>query len=361
MGADAASNPDLDAFDFHLPEERIALRPADPQDSARMLVVHGDGRLEDASVRDLPSLLAPGDSLVFNDTRVLPSALKGTRPARDAQGRDVAVDINLVDEVGSHAWRALARPGKRLREGDMIGFAEGFSARVAARHEGGEITLEFSTGSRGLTDWLDEVGAMPLPPYIARRRAADRADRATYQTAFAGDDARSVAAPTAGLHFTPRLLGEIDAAGLARETVRLHVGLGTFAPLDAAALRDNRLHEEWRRLTPDVAQRLNAARHAGRRCVPVGTTAMRTLESCVDEAGTLQAATGPTDIFIKPGDAVRATDGLVTNFHLPRSSLFMLVCALMSTDIMQAAYAHAVKAEYRFYSYGDACLLLPGR
>ena len=200
---------------------------------------------------------------------------------------------------------------------------------------------------------------MPLPPYIARRRPADAKDRETYQTEFAGDDAASVAAPTAGLHFTPRLLDEIDAAGIARETVRLHVGLGTFKPLEAAQLEANRLHEEWRRLTPEVAARLNAARSGGRRVVPVGTTAMRTLESCVDTDGVLHAATGPTDIFLKPGDAVRATDALVTNFHLPGSSLFMLVCALMGTGVMQAAYAHAIETEYRFYSYGDACLLLP--
>lgn len=350
---------DLAAFDFHLPEERIALRPAEPQDAARLLVVHGDGRLEDAQIRDLPRFLDAGDVLVFNDTRVLPAALKGMRPARDEAGQDVAVDVNLVEEVGQGIWRALARPGRRLREGDVIGFAEGFSARLLARHEGGEVDLAFETSGRDLTDWLDEAGAMPLPPYIARRRAADARDRETYQTKFAGDEARSVAAPTAGLHFTERLLAEIDAAGLERETVRLHVGLGTFAPLSEGALKENRLHEEWRRLTPETAGRLNAARAGGHRVVPVGTTAMRTLESCVDAAGLLHPATGPTDIFLKPGDAVRATDALVTNFHLPRSSLFMLVCALMGTDIMQAAYAHAIAQEYRFYSYGDACLLVP--
>ncbi|MCI4643436.1 MAG: tRNA preQ1(34) S-adenosylmethionine ribosyltransferase-isomerase QueA [Hyphomonadaceae bacterium] len=350
---------DLSVFDFHLPEARIALRPAVPQDSARLLVVHGDGRLEDASIRDLPGYLAVGDHLVFNDTRVLPAALKGVRPARDAAGQDVVVDVNLVEEVGQGAWRALARPGRRLREGDVIVFADGFSAQLTARHEGGEVDLAFETSGRALTDWLDEAGAMPLPPYIARRRAADALDRETYQTRFAGEEARSVAAPTAGLHFTERLLSELDAAGLVRETVRLHVGLGTFAPLSESAIAENRLHEEWRRLTPEVARRLNAARGAGHRAVPVGTTAMRTLESCADAQGMLHPATGPTDIFLKPGDTVRATDALVTNFHLPRSSLFMLVCALMGTDLMQAAYAHAIANEYRFYSYGDACLLMP--
>ena len=202
---------------------------------------------------------------------------------------------------------------------------------------------------------------MPLPPYIARRRPADAKDRETYQTNFAGEEAASVAAPTAGLHFTPRLLEEIDAARIARETVRLHVGLGTFKPLEEKHLLENRLHEEWRRLTPEVAARLNKARAAGNRIVPVGTTAMRTLESCAEDDGTLNAATGPTDIFLKPGDRIRATDALVTNFHLPESSLFMLVCALMGTEVMQAAYAHAIREGYRFYSYGDACLLLPLR
>lgn len=326
-----------------------------------MLVVHGDGRLEDAGVRDLPKYLNPGDNLVFNDTRVLPAALKGIRFARDSDGRNIDVDINLVEEVAGNRWMALARPGRRLLPGDMVHIAEGFSAEIIAKHEGGEVEIAFHVGDRDLFDWLDAHGAMPLPPYIARRRAADSADRHTYQTRFASDEARSVAAPTAGLHFSERLLAEIDEAGLRRETVRLHVGLGTFAPLDDKALQDNRLHEEWRRLTPDVSTRLNQARASGCRCVAIGTTAMRTLESCAAPDGTLHPATGPTDIFIKPGDPIRATDAMVTNFHLPRSSLFMLVCALMGTDIMQAAYAHAIASDYRFYSYGDACLLLPGR
>lgn len=350
---------DLSAFQFDLPEELIALRPVVPQDAARLLVVHGDGRLEDASVRDLPRYLAAGDVLVFNDTRVLPAALKGVRPARDGVSRDVEVDVNLVERQDARSWLALARPGRRLKEGDDILFADGFSARIAGRREGGEILLEFNCGGEALVAALNAHGAMPLPPYIARRRPADAADRETYQTRFAGEEAASVAAPTAGLHFTPRLLGEIEDAGLKRETVRLHVGLGTFKPLEDRHISENRLHEEWRRLTPDVAARLNAARAGGARIVPVGTTAMRTLESCVDDAGVLHPATGPTDIFLKPGDRVRASDALMTNFHLPGSSLFMLVCTLMGTDVMQAAYAHAIAERYRFYSYGDACLLLP--
>ncbi|MEZ6001801.1 tRNA preQ1(34) S-adenosylmethionine ribosyltransferase-isomerase QueA [Hyphomonas sp.] len=350
---------DLTQFQFDLPERLIALRPAEPQDSARLLVVHGDGRLEDAGVRDLPRYLNAGDVLVFNDTRVLPAALKGVRPARDETGQDVACDVNLTERVDGRNWRALARPGRRLKDGDTIVFAEGFTAEITGHHEGGEIGLRFSLEGDALTEALDLHGAMPLPPYIARRRPADAKDRETYQTEFAGEDAASVAAPTAGLHFTPRLLAECAAAGLIREKVRLHVGLGTFKPLEEKQLEENRLHQEWRRLTPETAARLNAARASGHRVVPVGTTAMRTLESCVDTEGVLHPATGPTDIFLKPGDAVRGTDALVTNFHLPGSSLFMLVSALMGTDVMRAAYAHAIANDYRFYSYGDACLLLP--
>ncbi len=352
---------DLSDFDFELPQDLIALRPADPQDTARLLVVHGDGRLDDSTMLELPAWLNAGDMLVFNDTRVLPAALSGVRPARDASGRDVACDVNLVEEIdpASGRWLALARPGRRLSEGDRIVFADGFSAEIGPPRAGGEIELVFNMTGKALRECLDRHGAMPLPPYIARRRAADARDRETYQTRFAGQEAKSVAAPTAGLHFTDRLMARVDAAGLRREMVRLHVGLGTFAPLDDAALRHSRLHEEWRRLTPGVAENLNAGRARGARIVPVGTTALRTLESCADSDGRLHPATGPTDIFLKPGDTLRATDALVTNFHLPRSSLFMLVCALMGTQIMAGAYDHAIAHGYRFYSYGDACLLLP--
>ncbi|RIJ14369.1 tRNA preQ1(34) S-adenosylmethionine ribosyltransferase-isomerase QueA [Henriciella mobilis] len=349
---------DLSAYAFDLPEALIALRPAEPQDAARLLVVHGDGRLEDAGVRDLPRYLAAGDTLVFNDTRVIPAALKGTRLARDSSGSNIAVDANLVERMGPSEWRALARPGKRLKPGDRIIFGEGFEAKVTGKAETGEITLDFNVEGEALDLALDAFGAMPLPPYIARRRAADGKDRETYQTSFAGEDAQSVAAPTAGLHFTPRLREELAAAGILNETVRLHVGLGTFSPLKESQLESGRLHEEWRRVSPEVAARLNAVREGGKRIVPVGTTALRTLESSV-EGGRIVPTVGPTDIFLKPGDRLQATDALVTNFHLPESSLFMLVCALMGTDVMQAAYAHAIKQEYRFYSYGDACLLLP--
>ncbi len=350
---------DLSAFAFDLPENLIALRPVEPQDSARLLVVHGDGRLEDASVRDLPDYLSAGDTLVFNDTRVIPAALKGLRPARDEMGKDVVVDANLVERIGPSTWRALARPGKRLKPGDIVNFGDGFSGRITDKADTGEICFEFSLSGKALDEALDAHGAMPLPPYIARRRAADAEDRKTYQTSFAGEEAESVAAPTAGLHFTPCLRSELQAAGIESETVRLHVGLGTFSPLKESQLKASRLHEEWRRISPEAAERLNAVRAAGKRIVPVGTTALRTLESSVGVDDKLVACSGPTDIFLKPGDRLRATDALVTNFHLPESSLFMLVCALMGTDVMQAAYAHAIAGSYRFYSYGDACLLLP--
>lgn len=221
------------------------------------------------------------------------------------------------------------------------------------------MLLDFNRSGRDLAEAIEQNGAMPLPPYIARRRPADATDRETYQTRYAGEEASSVAAPTAGLHFTDRLMSRLAEAGIGRAAVRLHIGLGTFKPLEKKHIAENRLHEEWRRLAPETAEKLNIVRARGHRIVPVGTTAMRTLESCADEAGRIHPAAGPTDIFLKPGDHIRATDALVTNFHLPGSSLFMLVCALMGTDIMQAAYAHAIREKYRFYSYGDACLLLP--
>jgi len=324
-----------------------------------MLVVHGDGRLEDAHVRDLPRYLSAGDHMVFNDTRVIPAALKGVRAARDATGRDVDVDANLVERISPAEWLTLARPGKRLRVGDVIVFAEGFSAEITDKRESGEIVLCFNVSGSDLHQALDRFGAMPLPPYIAAKRPADAQDKDDYQTIWAAKTG-AVAAPTASLlHFTPRLLGEIDAARLVRETVRLHVGLGTFSPLKQSQIDEGKLHEEWRFVSASVAARLNASREQGKRCVAVGTTALRTLESAATPEGVIEGVRGPTDIFLQPGYKFRATDALVTNFHLPKSSLFMLVCALMGTDIMQAAYAHAVANDYRFYSYGDACLLLP--
>lgn len=326
-----------------------------------MLVVYGDGTLIDAHVRDLPNYLTPGDVLVFNDTKVLPAALSGVRRARDAAGADISATINLVEPCGPDMWAALARPGKRLRIGDRIDFADGFAATVSDKRENGQTVLRFNKSGEALAAALDEFGAMPLPPYIARRRAADASDRETYQTSFAVGDPTSVAAPTAGLHFTPRLLSNIDQAGLIRETVRLTVGLGTFAPLKDEHLESGRLHAEWRSIDAEAADRINQARTNGQNCIAIGTTSLRSLESAATSDGMVHPVSGETDIFLRPGYDFRACDGLVTNFHLPASSLFMLVSALMSTQIMQAAYAHAIANAYRFYSYGDACLLLPNR
>lgn len=350
---------DLSPFDFDLPDGLIALRPIEPREAARLLVVRGDGCLEDCYVRDLPVLLRAGDRLVFNDTRVIPAALTAVRDARDAVGQDIKVTLNLVEPLDGDIWQALARPGKRLQVGDRLDIADNFHAEIVSKDDDGRICLSFNQKGTAFDAALERYGAMPLPPYIARKRPADEKDKLDYQTRFAGEEARSVAAPTAGLHFGSELMARFDAAGIGRETARLHVGMGTFAPLSEAHWEAGRLHEEWRRLDAETAARLNAARARGERVVPVGTTAMRTLESAVEAGGVLRAVSGRTDIFIRPGDPVRATDALITNFHLPRSSLFMLVCALMGTDIMQAAYAHAIDKSYRFYSYGDACLLLP--
>lgn len=351
---------DLTPFDFELPERLIALRPVEPRETARLLVVHGDGRLEDRQILDLPRLLQAGDTMVFNDTRVIPAALKGIRRARDANGRDIDITLNLVEPLElSNSWRALARPGKRIRAGDRIHIGDDFYGDVAAKGEDGQIDLAFTCAGANLDLALERYGEMPLPPYIARRRPADQKDKIDYQTRFAGEEAASVAAPTAGLHFGQGLLRQIDQAGILRQTVRLHVGMGTFAPLTQAHWQSRKLHKEWRRIEDETAITLNQTRANGGRIIPVGTTAMRTLESAVSEDKLISAVSGATDIFIRPGDPVRATDGLMTNFHLPKSSLFMLVSALMGTDIMQAAYAHAIAQNYRFYSYGDACLLLP--
>ncbi|MEM1148949.1 MAG: tRNA preQ1(34) S-adenosylmethionine ribosyltransferase-isomerase QueA [Pseudomonadota bacterium] len=354
----------LDDFQFELPESHIALRPADPQDSARLLVVHGNGDLEDRTVLDLPVYLEPGDRLVFNDTRVLPSALEAVRPPRDLTGRAVQVTINLLAPRQQGHWEALARPGRRLEVGDQLDISPGFTAEIVDKVGKGRILFRFCTpAGRSVVEMLDAAGQMPLPPYIARRRPADSLDRETYQTRYASDDAQSIAAPTAGLHFTTRLLEAIDQAGVRRKSVRLHVGAGTFAPLGETELESGRLHAEWCRIDAETAADLESARAEGRRIIPVGTTSLRTLETACrsDGEGSIAPFEGETDIFLKPGDRFMATDALMTNFHLPGSSLFMLVCALMGTDVMQAAYAHAIKQDYRFYSYGDACLLLPDR
>jgi S-adenosylmethionine:tRNA ribosyltransferase-isomerase len=349
-------------FDFHLPEERIALRPASPRDAARLLVVSPGQAFQDLAVADLPGQLRRGDVLVLNDTRVIPARLKGVR-AREASR--VAVEATLHRRLAPHLWTAFMRPGKRLAPGDGVSFGKAtdracllgsLDATVQAKGEGGEVTLAFDLAGPDLDAAIAERGAMPLPPYIAAKRAEDAQDRADYQTVYAQEDG-SVAAPTAGLHFTPDLLARLAEAGVATERVTLHVGAGTFLPVKTETLAEHRMHAEWGEVDAATAERLNAARAAGGRIVCVGTTSLRLLETATGEDGVVRAFLGETDIFITPGYRFRAADGLMTNFHLPRSTLFVLVCAFAGTPTMKAAYAHAIAAGYRFYSYGDGSLL----
>ena len=338
-------------FDFALPERLIALRPVRPRDSARLLVVRGpDAPFADRHVRDLPELLRPGDVLVMNDTRVLPVQLFGERGA-------ARIGVTLVERVDARTWWAFVKNARRLRAGDRVAFGANLEGTVEAKREDGAVRWQFRCDGP-LEAALAVAGAMPLPPYIAQRRHADAADMADYQTVYAAHDG-SVAAPTAGLHFTPDLLARLDAAGIGRETVTLHVGPGTFLPVKAEAVADHVMHAEWGEVRADVAERLNAARARGGRVIAVGTTALRLLESAADEHGRLHPFAAETAIFITPGYRFRAVDGLMTNFHLPRSTLFMLVSALMGLERMRAAYAHAVAGGYRFYSYGDGSLLVP--
>ena len=348
----------LSDFDFDLPEDRIALRPARPRDSARLLHVK-DGALEDRGVLDLPDLLQPGDLLVFNDTRVIPAALTGVRPARaHGGGGDVAVEINLHKRTGEADWLAFARPAKRLRDGDVIGFTGDLGATVVSKGEGGEIALTFDRSGPELDKAIVAAGAPPLPPYIASKRAADAADLEDYQTVYADPlKSGSVAAPTAGLHFTDRLFEKLDARGVKRAWVTLHVGAGTFLPVKTENVADHQMHAEWYQVSDKTAAAINGARASGGRIIAVGTTSLRTLESAAEPDGTVRVEARETDIFITPGYRFAAVDALMTNFHLPKSTLFMLVCALAGFEEMHAAYAHAVRERYRFFSYGDSSLL----
>ncbi len=337
----------VDEFDFDLPAALIAQRPAVPRDSARLLRV-GEG-LENHGVGDLPGLLRRGDILIYNDTRVIPARLAGRRGA-------VAVETTLIEPTAPDTWRALARPGRRLRPGDRIDFAPAFSATVAAKGEGGEVTLVFDLPGDDLRAALERFGTMPLPPYIKRHGLPDARDREDYQTLFA-DKEGAVAAPTAGLHFTPGLLGGLEAAGIGRAPLTLHVGPGTFLPVTVANIEDHTMHPEAGVIPAATAEAINAARAAGGRVVAVGTTSLRLLETAAAGDGTLAPFAGDTDLFVTPGYAFKIVDLLLTNFHLPRSTLFMLVCAFAGTATMGRAYEHAKAAGYRFYSYGDCCLL----
>ena len=341
----------VDLFDFELPSDRIALRPARPRDSARLLLVEGQD-ISDRKVVELPDLLRPGDVLVFNDAKVIPAQLEGRRGG-------ASIGATLHKREGPRDWQAFLRNSKRARVGDNVDFGEGVIATVVDKAEDGSALLRF-LGDEPVELLLERAGRMPLPPYIASKRPADEEDRADYQTMFAKKEG-AVAAPTAALHFTPRLLDALEAHGIGRETLTLHVGAGTFLPVKAEDTSGHKMHAEWGRIDAGTAERLNAARSSGGRLIAVGTTSLRLLESAADESGAIRPFAGNTAIFITPGYRFEAVDGLITNFHLPRSTLFMLVSALMGLDVMKAAYAHAIDSGYRFYSYGDASLLLPKR
>ena len=340
----------VDLFDFELPVERIALRPARPRDAARMLIVRESGPFEDRGVRDLPQMLRAGDVLVFNDTRVIPAQLEGRRGG-------AKIGATLHKRIDLRRWQAFVRNAKRLRPGDVAEFGGGVTAVAEERLADGSFVLFFE-GEEPVEVLLERAGRMPLPPYIAGKRDTDEQDRLDYQTMFAAEDG-AVAAPTAALHFTPELIAALDAAGIGRETLTLHVGAGTFLPVKADDTADHAMHSEWGRVDRDVADRLNAARKAGGRLIAVGTTSLRLLESATGDDGMIGEFSGDTDIFITPGYQFRAVDGLMTNFHLPKSTLVMLVSALMGRERMLSAYRYAIENEYRFYSYGDSSLLLP--
>ena len=347
---------DVSLFDFELPEAQIALRPAIPRDSARLMVVHGDGRIEHRHIGDLPDYLRAGDALLVNDTKVIPARLRGQR-LREAG--PAQIEILLHRRLSDDTYSVLARPARKLAVGDVLAFGD-LKAQVTARGDAGEAEIRFALGGAGLDSAIAAAGEMPLPPYIAGKRKADAQDASDYQTVFARAQG-SVAAPTAGLHFTPALFDRLGAKGVTREAVTLHVGLGTFLPVAAEDTSQHRMHAERALLDGATAGRLNAVHRAGGRIAAVGTTSLRTLESAAGEDGLIRPFDGDTDIFITPGYRFRAADLLLTNFHLPRSTLFMLVSAFMGLDVMQRAYAEAIAQGYRFYSYGDACLLMAAR
>jgi S-adenosylmethionine:tRNA ribosyltransferase-isomerase len=355
-------------FDFVLPEDRIALRPASPRGASRLLVVQPGAAnpFADRGMSDLPALLRPGDALVVNDTRVIPASLHGRRIGRGDVEPSIAA--TLVKRLDGSRWRALARPAKRLAVGDVMRFGsegrvcflEQLDATVEAKGEGGEVTLGFAFHGPVLDQALAERGDMPLPPYIAGRRAADEQDRTDYQTMFAREEG-SVAAPTAGLHFTETAVAALRTRGIDLRQVTLHVGPGTFLPVKAEDTSGHVMHPEWGSLSAETAAALDATRRAGGRIVAVGSTSLRLIETAAAADGTLAAFSGETALFITPGYRFRVVDVMLTNFHLPRSTLFMLACAFCGTDTMQRAYAHAIEQGYRFYSYGDACLLFRGQ
>ena len=346
---------DVGLFDFDLPEERIALRPAEPRDSARLLVVHEDGRLEHALVRDLPGFLRQGDALVLNDTKVIQARLRGLRLRQG--GPEAKIELLLHRRSGPDSFRAFARPARKLLPGDTLRLGQTLEAVVVERGEAGEVVVRFALSGVALDLAIAAEGETPLPPYIAGKRPADAQDIADYQTIYARESG-SVAAPTAGLHFTPELFQRLSAAGVGREAVTLHVGPGTFLPMTVEDTAEHKMHAETAVLSAETADRLNGLKAGGGRIVAVGTTSLRTLESAAAHDGVTAPYAGDTDIFITPGYRFRTAEVLLTNFHLPRSTLFMLVSAFSGLETMKRAYAHAIAEGYRFYSYGDACLLI---
>jgi S-adenosylmethionine:tRNA ribosyltransferase-isomerase len=354
-----------DLFDFELPAANIALRPASPRDSAAMLVVQPDGVLRDRRIAELPQWLEPGDQLVVNDTKVISAQLRGRRIGREAEPK---IEATLIKRLDASRWQALAKPAKKLVPGDVVRFGnEGkvcllghLDAQVEAKGEDGEITLSFSFHGPALDQAIADLGTPPLPPYIASKRTPDDQDASDYQTMFAANEG-AVAAPTAGLHFTPALEAALRNHGIDVHRLTLHVGAGTFLPVKVDETSEHRMHAEWGCISRDTAAALNEARAKGGRIVAVGTTSLRLLESAAAEDGTIQPFDGDTSIFITPGYRFRSVDILLTNFHLPRSTLFMLVSAFSGLETMKRAYAHAIRTGYRFYSYGDACLLFRAR
>ena len=353
-----------DIFDFELPTERIALRPAHPRDSARMLVVEPGASLHDRGISDLPQWLKAGDQLVVNDTKVISAQLRGRRLGRETEPK---IEATLIKRLDGSRWQALVKPAKKLSRGDVVRFGnEGrvcllghLDAEVEDKGEDGAVTLSFSFHGPTLDSAISDLGSPPLPPYIASKRAPDEHDADDYQTMFAVNEG-AVAAPTAGLHFTPALEAALREHGVGLHRITLHVGAGTFLPVKADDTSEHKMHSEWGAISPATAEALNAARARGGRVVAVGTTSLRVLESAATENGEIRPFDDETAIFITPGYRFRAIDILLTNFHLPRSTLFMLVSAFAGLKTMQRAYSHAIENGYRFYSYGDACLLFRG-
>jgi len=348
----------VDAFDFELPEDLIALRPASPRDSAGMLVVRADGSVEHAHVRDLASFLNAGDALILNDTKVIAARLRGYRTGRG--GTEPRIELLLHRRLDSNVFRAFSRPARKLAAGDRLILGRTLEVEIVSKEDAGEVTVRFAMSGSDLDLAIANEGETPLPPYISGRRAADAQDRSDYQTIFAAHDG-SVAAPTAGLHFTPELFAKSSDRGIATEFVTLHVGAGTFLPVSVDDTAAHVMHPEWASLSAHTAQRLNETRRSGKRIASVGTTSLRTLESAASDEGRFQAWSGETALFITPGYRFKAVDVLLTNFHLPRSTLFMLVSAFCGLEVMRKVYAEAIERRYRFYSYGDACLLFRPR